>query len=238
MRALLDERSGGPPAGPEVGAVVITNGRRDCIVRTIPSLEAMVGPFADRLICDDSGDPEYVRWLTATFPAWRVRAHPHLGHGPAVRFAIAEAAKMDTEWVFWCEDDVEFARRVDTAAIVRVMEATPHLKQMSIKRQSWFPLEKAAGPTVIDRFDPKLFVERQSPEGPWISHRTFYTLNPHLVSRALLQVIRWPAVPNSENAFGARLFRDPRPICGIWGSKADDPWVLHQENAVRVGTGY
>jgi hypothetical protein len=138
--------------------------------------------------------------------------------------------------VFWSEDDVIYQRRVDTAAIVRVMEATPHLKQMSLKRQSWFPSEKAAGPTVIDRFDPRLFVERESPEGPWISHRTFYTLNPHLVSRDLLRVIRWPAVPNSESAFGARLFRDPRPICGIWGSKADAPWVTHFGE--RVGTGY
>ena len=236
MRTLIAERSG--PKAPTFGAVVITNGRRECIARTVPSLEAMVGPFAERLICDDSGDPRYVAWLTETFPGWRVQAHAHIGHGPAVHYAMVEAAKLRAPWIFWSEDDLVYQRPVDLAAIARVMEATPHLKQMSLKRQSWFPLEKEAGPTVIDRFDPSLFVERESLEGPWISHRTFYTLNPHLVSRDLLRVVQWPAVPDSEKVFGARLFRDPRPICGIWGSKADAPWVLHQEDAVRVGTGY
>jgi hypothetical protein len=236
MRSLIVERSG--PKAPTFGAVVITNGRRECIARTVPSLEEKVGPFADRLICDDSGDPRYVAWLRQTFPLWRVKGHEHFGHGPAVRFAMEEAAKFNAPWVFWSEDDILYQRSVDLPAIVQVMEATPHLKQMSLKRQSWFDLEKAAGPTVIDRFDPKLFVERTSPEGPWIEHRVFFTLNPFLASRDLLRVIRWPAVPNSESQFGARLFRDPRPICGIWGSKTDDPWVLHQEDAVRTGTGY
>lgn len=236
MRALLAERSGQPPANLEYGAVVITNGRRDCIARTIPSLEAMVGPFSERLICDDSGDAGYVAWLRETFPTWRVAGHEHTGHGPAVRFAIGEAAKMDVDYVFWSEDDIVYRRRVDLAAIARVMDAEgDDLKQMVIRRQAWFPSEIEAG-GMIDRFDPRLFRERESAEGPWIEHRQFYSLNPHLVRRSLLGVIRWPAVPNSEHQFSRRLFMDRRVRCGIWGAKSDAPWCEHFGE--RVGDGY
>jgi hypothetical protein len=236
MRALVAEHDGREPAPPEVGLVIMTNGRRDCIARTIPSLEAQVGPFAQRVICDDSGDPAYVAWLRETFPAFTIRAHPHLGHGGAVRFAMAEAAKLDADWVFWSEDDFEFACRIDVPAMVRTMETEgDDLKQMVIRRQAWFPAEVEAG-GMIERFDPALFTEREGPCGPWIEHRQFFSLNPHLIRRSLLSVIRWPAVENSEHHFGLRLFRDARVRCGIWGAKADAPIARH--SGERVGTGY
>jgi hypothetical protein len=241
MRALIAEHTGKAPvrSRPSVGAVVITNGRRECIARTIPSLEEKVGPFTERVICDDSGDPEYAAWLGESFPDWSVRAHEHLGHGPAVRFALGEAAEMEADWVFWCEDDLEFQGRVDVTAMVSLMEAEgDDLKQMVIKRQAWFPREVEAG-GMIERFDPALFVERSSNGSSWIEHRQFYSLNPHLVSRGLAAALsrQWPAVPNSEHQFGRRLFRDRRVKCGIWGAKADPPLVLHIGEQ-RVGTGY
>lgn len=236
MRGLLAERDGGHPCAPCFGLVIITNGRRDCIAPTIASIQDRLPPFAARLICDDSGDPAYVAWLRETFPAFTIADHPHLGHGPAVRFAIREAAKLDVDWVFWSEDDYEFLRPVDLAAVARTMEREgDDLKQMVIRRQAWFPTEIEAG-GMIERFDPALFIERESPDGPWVEHRQFYSLNPHLVRRDLLAVIRWPAVPNSEHQFGRRLFREPLARCGIWGSKADEPWVRHMGE--RTGSGY
>ena len=240
MRALLAERDGSPVGPPEVGAVVITNGRRECIERTIPTLEAMVGPFSDGIICDDSGDPEYARWLADRFPEWRVRAHRHVGHGPAVRYALGQAADMDVDWVFWSEDDVLYQRKVDVHAITRVMDAEgPDLKQMVLKRPAWFPAEKAAGKTIIDRFDPARFIDRESPDGAWLEHREFFSLNPHLIRRALVRVIarQWPAQPNSEHLFSRRLFTDGRVKVGLWGARDDEPWIEHigQE---RTGSGY
>lgn len=239
MRALLAERKGRPPGPPPIGSVVVTNGRRDCIARTIPSIEAKLGPFVDRVICDDSGDAAFVAWLGATFPGWRIRAHRHLGHAGAVQFALAEAAAMDVDWVFWCEDDLEFQERIELTTIIDVMEeAGEDLKQMVIKRQAWFPTEVAAG-GMIERFDPALFVERSANGSSWIEHRQFYSLNPHLARRGLLEAIgrKWPLLPNSEHHFGQRLFRDPRVKCGIWGAKADPPRVLHI-GAERTGSGY
>jgi hypothetical protein len=237
MRALLAERDGSEPVSSTFGAVIITNGRRDCIARTIPSLEQHVGPFSARIICDDSGDPAYAAWLRETFPDWQVKAHPHMGHGPAVRYAIEEASRLDVDFVFWSEDDYDYQRPVDKDAIARVMDSVgDDLKQMVLRRQAWFPAEVAAGPTAIERFDPSLFTERDSADGPWIEHRQFYSLNPHVVRRDLLSVLRWPAMANSEHEFGRRLFRDKRVRCGIWGAKSDDPWVIH--SGERSGSGY
>ena len=232
MRALI---AGGPPPAPIVGAVVITDGRRDAIAATIPSLESRVGPFSERLICDDSGDPDYVGWLAETFPTWTVKAHKRLGHGGAVAYAIREAARMDVDWVFWSEDDIEYLRPVDVPAMVAVMEAQPDLKQLVVKRQAWFPSEVEAG-GMIERFDPALFTEHLDNGSSWIEHRQFYSLQPHLVRRSLLQAMRWPPVPNSEHHFSRRLFRDPRVTSGIWGRRADEPWVRHFGE--RVGVGY
>ena len=238
MRALIAERDGSQPVPSTFGAVIITNGRRDCIERTIPSLEQHVGPFAERLICDDSGDPAYAQWLRETFPAWTVKAHPHLGHGPAVRYAIGEAAKLDVDFVFWSEDDYDYRRPVDKEAIVRVMDANEDVKQMVLRRQAWFPSEIEAGPTQIERFDPSLFVEHGDNGTSWIEHRQFYSLNPHLVRREMLTTLsrQWPAVKNSEHEFSRRLFRDRRARCGIWGAKSDDPWAIH--SGERSGSGY
>jgi hypothetical protein len=239
MRALLAERDGVEPQPPTFGAVIITNGRRDCIERTIPSLEQHVGPFDARIICDDSGDPAYAAWLRDTFPDWQVKAHPHMGHGPAVRYAIGEAAKLDVDFIFWSEDDYDYRRTVDKIAIARVMdEVGDDLKQMVLRRQAWFPAEIAAGPTAIERFDQSLFVEQGGNGTAWLEHRQFYSLNPHLVRRDLLTVLarQWPAVPNSEHEFSRRLFRDRRVRVGIWGARSDEPWAIH--SGERSGTGY
>ncbi len=236
MLAMLAERDGRSPDAPVVGAVVITDGRRECIVKTVPSIEAMVGPFAERVICDDSGDPDYAGWLAQTFPGWRVMSHPRLGHGAAVRFAMSAAAAMEVDWVFWSEDDIVYERRIDVGKMVAVMEAEADLKQMVIKRQAWFPSEIEAG-GMIERFDPVLFTEHSDNGSSWIEHRQFFSLNPHLISRDILAAIRWPDVPNSEHHFSRRLFRNPRAKVGLWGSKSDDPWVTHV-GLERIGIGY
>lgn len=222
-----------------VGLLVITNGRRECIERTIASIERHVTPaFADRLICDDSGDPAYAAWLAETFPGHRIDAHPHLGHGPAVARAFVQATRMSdsVRWVFVCEDDMEFQEPVDLEAMAAVMDVDPGLTQMIVKRQAWFPSEVAAG-GMIERFDPALFVERSRDEGTWIEHRQFWSISSNLVRRSFLGRHPWPAVPNSEHTFSLALFRDRSAVAGIWGAKADPPRVLHI-GAERTGTGY
>jgi hypothetical protein len=235
MRALVEEHR--TDVGPfSVGLVIITNGRRDCIEATVASLKERVKPaFTERLICDDSGDPKFARWLQETFPDFVVYAHPHLGHGPAVAFARRRAAQMGTPWVFFSEDDYEFNRPIDLEAIARQMIEHPSVAQMVIRRQGWFPSEIEAG-GMIERFDPGLFTERSQNGTTWIEHRQFYSLNPHLTRRSFIAAHPWPARPNSEHHFGRALFSRPNVSAGIWGAKGDEPWARHFGE--RVGSGY
>ena len=198
MRELIAEREDGN-APLRVGLVIITNGRKDCIARTIPSIEAQIKPgFVEKLICDDSGDPAYGAWLKATFPGYVVYDHKRLGHGPAVAYALRRAAQMEVNWVFFCEDDYEFERDVDLEALAQQMRDNPRVTQMVIRRQGWFPAEVEAG-GMIERYDPALFTERSQNGSTWIEHRQFYSLNPHLVRRSFIATHRWPERPNSEH---------------------------------------
>lgn len=233
MRELVAERE---DAEFRVGLVIITNGRKDCIAKTIPSIEAQIKPgFVEKLICDDSGDPGYAAWLKAQFPGYVVYDHRKLGHGPAVAYALRRAAQMEVDWVFFCEDDYEFSRPVDLEALAAQMRANPTVTQMVIRRQGWFPAEIEAG-GMIERFDPALFTERNHNGSPWIEHRQFYSLNPHLTRRSFIAAHPWPPQPNSEHLFSRQLFRDASVSVGLWGSKADEPLARHFGE--RVGVGY
>ena len=236
MRDIVAERE--PKGEPRFGLVIIANGRRDHIEQTVSSIDEHLGDFDARLICDDSGDPEYAAWLRETFPGFTIDAHRHLGHGGAVHTALQRAASLPVDWVFWCEDDMTFTRKVDLHAMAAQMDANPLLAQMVIKRQAWFPAEVEAGPTVIDRFDAAEFTERGDGNGSaWLEHRLFYSLNPHLVRRSFIAHHRWPARPNSEHHFSRRLFRERGLVVGMWGKRTDAPWVLHM-GGERTGTGY
>lgn len=232
MRELIGERVDRPF---RVGLVIITNGRRDCISATIPSIAAQIkADFVERMICDDSGDSDYAEWLRQTFPGYTISAHPHLGHGGAVAYAMRRAAQMDADWIFFCEDDFEFTRPVDLEQLADQMKANPSVTQMVIRRQAWFPSEVEAG-GMIERFDPALFTEHRHNGTSWIEHRQFYSLNPHLARRSFIAAHPWPQRPNSEHLFSRQLFRGGASA-GIWGSKDDQPWARHFGE--RVGTGY
>src|SRR5438132_3911819 len=91
--------------------IVMTNGRRDCITKTIPSALAMLQPgFIHRIICDDSGDEEYQLFLETRFPTfelWTTKGKE--GFAGAIR-SIWESLRMRTgfNYIFHLEDDFIF----------------------------------------------------------------------------------------------------------------------------------
>lgn len=219
----------------KLGLLVLTNGRRDCIERTLASLEEQLDPLPPahlRVIVDDSGDEKYRTWLARRFPSYKIAATPRTaGYARAMRAALIRAAAMPVDWLWVAEDDFVYRSRVDVAGMATIMEADPGIAQLVLKRQAWFQSELAAG-GLIERFDPALFVEREG----WLEHRVFWSMNPHLARRALYASIPWPLGSDSEKAFGRLVFAQGLRV-GLMGGRADPPVVEHI-GELRVGTGY
>jgi Glycosyl transferase family 2 len=216
--------------------LVITDGRVDCLERTLASFEEYIGwdQVGDRVLVNDCPDRDFRRYVN------RLSFDIHVAPQTRRRgFAGAIAAGWNVldgrdEWVFHLEDDFVFTRPVDLAAMRSVLERRPHLAQMALRRQPWNDAERAAGGVVEQH--PTDYADCTDGTHVWLEHRRFFTTNPSLYP-AWVRRGGWPGVAQSEGIFSHQLFTDPQTACGFWGSRTDDPWVIHI-GAERTGTGY
>jgi hypothetical protein len=226
-----------PPAPPGIVVAVFTDGRVDCISKTLTSFDALVtGPITRRLIFDDSGDPTYAQWLGERYPDWAIiSAGRRRGFGGTIANAWPMMAGMPERYVCHLEDDFTFRRPVDLSRLAAVLDALPDLVQLSLMRQPWNDQERQAGSVVDALLARGLSFRPCSLYGArWLEHRGYFTTNPSLYPTKLCR-LGWPDGDQSEGRFTARLLEDPALRFGIWGS--GDPWVEHI-GAERVGTGY
>lgn len=219
-----------------ITAVVMTDGRRDCITRAIASFDRLKGPVSARVIHDDSGDPAYAAWLWDAFDGWMVYSTPERsGFGGAVRSARSWLCEHDRNpYVWWHEDDFVLTRDIDLHAMMRVLTER-HLAQLALRRQPWNDRERAAG-GVVEQY-PGDFHEWSNGDATWLEHRRWFTTNPALLPRWIVDDTLWPTGANSEGHYGLALFRDPNLYSGFWGSLESGEWCEHIGHE-RVGTGY
>lgn len=231
MRLLCDEKRGS-----SVALVVVTDGRRGCIEPTIANVDRLHGlPVMHRIISDDSADPDYQAWLRLTFPGWQiVTGRKRRGFAGAVRAARDAAVTTGAPWLFFLEDDFVCERDVDLAAMAAVLERNPHLVQMALRRQAWFPNELTAG-GVIEQH-PDAYTDHDANGQHWLEHDLFFTTNPHLIARSTVVAHEWPDKPHSESLYARQVLRDGRRS-GYWGARTDEPWVTHIGDQ-RVGMNY
>lgn len=214
--------------------LVMTDGRRDCISRTIPTaLEQLQGLISHRVIHDDSGDSAYRAWLVEQFPDFTVIGRSHRsGFGGAIQSAWRHLRTLNPQFVFHLEDDFLLRRPVDLEAMMRAMFAEPHLVQMALLRQPVNDDEKAAG-GLIEQF-PDAFTTVTREYGTWREHRRFFTTNPSLY-RGTLCRRPWPDGRQSEGRFGWDLFaEDGDAKAAYWG---EGEWVEHI-GETRAGVRY
>jgi hypothetical protein len=222
-----------------IALLVITDGRRDCITRTIPSaLAQLEGPITHRVIYDDSGDDGHRDWLEDTFPTFEIVSHPmgRQGFGGAIRAAWAHCRHLDEDYIFHLEDDFTFNRPVPLDRLAAVLRDHPYLVQLALRRQPWNDVERAAGGIVESRRDE--YTEHADEHGNvWLEHRCFFTTNPSLYRTELTRKQVWPKGLHSEGMFSQMLARSPKVRFGYWGSFDSGEAVTHIGEH-RVGTGY
>lgn len=225
-----------------IALLVMTDGRQDCIARTIPAaLDHLDGELVRKVIHDDSGDPHYQHWLRTTFEplGFEIARTPgRAGFGGAIRNAwhyLNTTAEVDqARYLFHLEDDFVLYRPVDLAAMIRVLATSEHLVQLALRRQPWNDAERAAGGIVEQYPDDYLDVRARGFE--WLEHRRFFTTNPSLYRRSLCWS-DWPTGSDSEGVFTHRLLEDPLVRFGFWGARDSGEWCDHI-GAERAGTGY
>lgn len=227
-----------------IALVVMTDGRRDCVVRTVASFnEQVTGPVTRRIIHDDSGDGDYRHWLKTTFPGFELAASGRRqGYARAYAHAWEYVARGRERFVFGLEDDFLFQRPVDLAEMATVLDNNPHVAQLALRRQPWNEAEHAAGGVV--ELNPDAYTEVADDAGRrWLEHRLFWTSNPALYRRGVCEM-GWPTVPQSEgqwthfllkHGMGGTVGADVR--FGYWGGRDSGVWVHHIGDK-RVGMGY
>jgi len=220
-----------------VACLVITDGRRDCLERTIASVEEMTtGIDPDtRIIVDDSASPMHRAFLNERFPGYSIHSHSQrYGFAAAVRTGWTMLGYTDAEWFVHLEDDFTFNEPIDWVQLTVPLTIDKRLAQMSLKRQPWSPEEVAVGGFV--EMNPDDFTEVRELGTTWTEHVRHWTTNPSVFHCSIVEQFEWPEGRESEGRFTIKL-RDAGYRFGIWGSKFDPPKVTHI-GETRRGKGY
>lgn len=226
--------------------LVMTDGRDDLLDATLKSAQThLLGPITRRVIFDDTGDINHAAELSRRYDDSKVVTNGRRnGFGDAVRLAWAFVEKSTTEpYVLHLEDDFTFDRDVDLWAMAEVLDRHRYLAQMALRRQPWNEQERLMGGVV--ECNPLEYVERWSeePQAEWLEHRLFWSTNPSLFRRDLLNA-GWMGGEQSEGRFTHLLLSEGHDGAswadvrfGYWGARDSGVWVTHT-GAQRVGTGY
>ncbi len=225
-RVLTEDRS-----DDQIAIVVITNGRRDTLAKTIHSAAQMLhGPIGRRVICDGSKGVHGA--IADAHPEWEVvDTGQDPGYALAMRRAQQVAIGSGQPWIVWLEDDFTFNQPIHLAAMQMIMNEHPELAQLALLRQAWYEPELAAGG--IFQAHPDRFEQRDG----YVAHRAFWTSNPMLTSRSVMARHEWPLGKWSEGKFARLMLRDRELECGFLGTLDDPPRVTHI-GVERAGNGY
>lgn len=226
-----------------IALLVMTDGREH-IDRTIPSfLDAVDRPdlLSELWIHDDSGDPAFGIWIADRFEPLGFEIHRtpgRSGFGGAIRSAWAMLrARSSAGYVFHLEDDFVPTRTVPLSAMRDLLDLYPHLAQLALRRQPWNEHERLAGGIVEQHPDAYLECTDETHGLAWLEHRLFFTTNPTLYRRSLIEEHEWPAGRESEGRFGISLLGDEDLRFGFYGARDSGEWVEHI-GTERVGVGY
>lgn len=222
-----------------IACFVITDGRTNVLKRTIASLHDQAGPFSELYLYDDSGHAGQRKLLRERYPEFTLIEHPtgeRQGFGGAIRTVWAHLREhSQADHIFHMEDDFIFQFGVDLNDLVTILSYRPNLAQIAYVRQAWNPIEKAAGGVL--EVSPEAFDQHEDVTGRrWVEHDKFFTTNPSLYRRSLIEMFDWPEGDQSEGMFSIEL-RDAGYNFAYWGSHGDMPVVWHIGEH-RHGIGY
>jgi hypothetical protein len=208
-----------------VQLIVLSNRRSQYLVETLHSIATHV-TGADRItIVDDSGDSHWrsaLEYLGDEIVS--VDDNP-AGYARAMQTVLDVA---EGEHVALWEEDFRAIAPIDLHELAGILDERPHLAQLAVMRQPWYPHEIAAGGMLQAVANSGHMVELV--DGVW-EHRAFFTCNPTVLPRRTY-TRPWPQQEWSESAFGRELLKDPAVRFGMM------PGQRVEHVGERSGFGY
>lgn len=207
-----------------IALVVVTDGRREYLEQMLATLNRVDG-IDYRAAVDDSGDPDYAKWLDSLdFDV--VLHHPHrLGLAAAAQDAWTLATRSGADHLFHVEEDFTFSERIPLPRMATLLDRRPHLAQLVLKRQPWSIEEKQAGGQIeCAEAQGRTFDEKVSDLGTWVEHRHLFSFNPSLIP-ARVFARDWP--PILEADVTETLYAEPDLRFAYWGAKNAPPLCEH-----------
>lgn len=222
----------------KITLLVFTDGRTT-LWDTLRSFESSVhsSTAVEKVVVNDNPDPRYEDILRSRLEDYRVVNTALNGKRSGFCDVIRKgwrSVSEDTTHVFHLEDDFTFNTNIDIDAMLATLEEYPELVQIALKRQPWNEREKEVGDLIA--LSPDEYLQVDGIFGSFLKHRLFWTTNPSLYRRSLLER-GWPSGPECEGKFGLSIKQDPNLFFAYWGKKHDPPMVTHIGTS-RTGTGY
>lgn len=218
---------------PAVALIVRTGGedetwaeRSGYLRRSLASLvENVSGPIQRRVIYADWSDPFRAELdEIASAHGFYVVGSGHHGYTDSVRRLWRYVdARVSEPFVFMVEDDFIYDRPVDLAPLLQVLRRQPLVRQIALLRGPCYPRE-LEGDGILGWPREKFTARDAGTDRARLEHRLFWTMNPSLFARSVVQT-PWPARVSSERAFGDALLRDPKARFAFAGD--GEPWITH-----------
>lgn len=207
---------------------LLTNGREECLERTLAAFEEFVTPRPSEIFIHIDGPFSPPRPLYGEME-WKVaQASTPVGFTYGTKDCYDEAAHSGFEWCFHMEDDMVIVRPVDLNHLREVLEVEKHVCQMALVRSPWGAEIPYGGYIAqhAEQYTRRQVATRGWGSAKWIEHVRNWTTNPALQRTSFLREHPFPVVQHSEGMYGFQIReQSPGTTFGLWGW--GEPWCAH-----------
>ncbi len=223
----------------DVILAVLGNGRKELLAQTVESLNKNVDyPFIKKIMIDDTVDMAYSNYLHDTYGhEWHIISHiTKRGLSGSIQSLWSAARSLGAGYIFHVEEDFLFLQPVPMTEMLEMLnrDVFTGIAQVALKRQPCNVDEIEAGGFMqlapdsyleidMNGYDPdtKEKIIRYS----FVAHRNFFTLNPSLYPRWVMD-LGWED-GWGEKEFAERLFQHENVVCAYMGTVDDPELVFH-----------
>ena len=211
--------------------LIMSHGRGKELKQAIDSIHSNLRGRIDRwVIHSDAPNPCWNMWLR---DRWGGDIVINDGERGFTKSIINAWKHIDDDYIIHWEEDFVLKEEVNVDLLRWILETSPELAQVALKRQPWNDAEKRAG-GIIEQ-DPEAYTEEMKYGYVVTKHRKFFTTNPCIYGRNVVE-LGWPDEQYSEGMFGFKVW-DAGLYSSFLGSKFDPPKVEHI-GYERTGVGY